>query len=218
MDLRRKKIAFLGDSITEGYGTSSLENVYWKVLERNTGARCFGYGIGGTRIAKQNVPSDPIRDRWFGSRVGEMIPDADIVVVFGGVNDFCHGDAHLGTNADRSEDTFCGALYVLMEKLRDKYPCATIVFITPFHCSYSEESVTYNSAGAPRFCNLQTYADAIKETAGNFSIPVLDMYHSEWMSAGLDVVQQQYVPDSVHPNDAGHARVAACLQDFLSNL
>ncbi len=218
MELQGKRIAFLGDSITEGYGVSSVDNVYWKVLERNSGAQCFGYGIGGTRIAKQHAPSDPKTDRWFGSRVDGMIPDADIVVVFGGVNDYCTGTAHLGTHDDRTEDTFCGALYVLMEKLRDKYPHATIVFVTPFHCSYSEESVTYNSAGAPRFCNLQAYADTIKDVAAHYAIPVLDMYHSEWMASGLDLVRQQYVPDGVHPNDAGHVRIAACLQNFISNL
>lgn len=218
MDLRGKKIAFLGDSITEGYGTSSVDNVYWKVLERNTGANCFGYGIGGTRIARQQKPESLANDNWFGSRVDSMIPDADIVIVFGGINDFCTGEALLGTQADRTEDTFCGALHVLMEKLINRYPCATIVFVTPFHCRYSEESVTHNSAGAPRFGNLQMYADAIKEAAVHYAIPVLDMYHAEWMSAGLDVVQQKYVPDSVHPNDAGHARIADCLQDFLIKL
>ncbi len=218
MELQGKRIAFLGDSLTEGFRMESSENVYWKVLQRNTGAQCFGYGIGGTRIAKDHVSSDPKVERWFGSRVDKMIPDADIVVVFGGVNDYCNGAALLGTHNDRTEDTFCGALHVLMEKLINRYPCATIVYVTPFHCRYSEESVSHNIAGAPRFGNLQMYADAIKEAAIHYAIPVLDMYHTEWMSAGLDVVQQKYVPDSVHPNDAGHARIADCLQDFLIKL
>ena len=90
MELKGKKIAFLGDSITEGVGTSSIDHVYWNVIAQRTGAECYGYGISGTRIAvQQRVPSpDPSHDLYFGSRVNDMIPDADIIVVFGGTNDF----------------------------------------------------------------------------------------------------------------------------------
>lgn len=51
MDLKGKKIAFLGDSITAGVGASSLEKAYWNVLSELSGAECYGYGISGTRIA-----------------------------------------------------------------------------------------------------------------------------------------------------------------------
>ena len=47
MELKGKKILFLGDSITEGSGVSDINDVYWKQLEKNTGAECVGYGIGG---------------------------------------------------------------------------------------------------------------------------------------------------------------------------
>ena len=56
MELKGKKIAFLGDSITEGYGASSVEQTYWNILGRETGAEVFGYGVGGTTIAKRNFP------------------------------------------------------------------------------------------------------------------------------------------------------------------
>ena len=53
MELQGKKILFLGDSITEGHGTSAPEYIYWNVVGQLTGAACKGYGIGGTRIARQ---------------------------------------------------------------------------------------------------------------------------------------------------------------------
>lgn len=218
MDLRGKRIVFLGDSITEGYGTSSVDNVYWKVLERNTGAHCFGYGIGGTRIARQQKPESLANDNWFGSRVDSMIPDADIVIVFGGINDFCTGEALLGTQADRTEDTFCGALHVLMEKLINRYPSATIIFMTPMHGGHLEDDITYNSAGSPRFGNLQMYVDAVIEAAAYYSIPVLDMYRTGGIIPRIEVVRQKFVPDGIHPNDAGQARIAQRLQGFLGSL
>ncbi len=35
---------FLGDSITEGYGLSDIEKVYWKRFRQNDGCSVFGYG------------------------------------------------------------------------------------------------------------------------------------------------------------------------------
>ena len=32
MELKGKKIAFLGDSITEGCGTSSIDKTFWSVI------------------------------------------------------------------------------------------------------------------------------------------------------------------------------------------
>ena len=97
MELKGKKIAFLGDSITEGYGASGVDKTYWSILGQETGAEVFGYGIGGTTIAKRNVPlPEPNPNKYFGSRVDGMIEDADIIVIFGGTNDFGGSDPAFG--------------------------------------------------------------------------------------------------------------------------
>ena len=90
MKLKGLKINFLGDSITEGHGVENLEDVYWNVLKRECGLEeARGYGIGGTRIARQMLPSEnPAHDLDFLSRVKDMDPDADVVVFFGGTNEF----------------------------------------------------------------------------------------------------------------------------------
>ena len=50
MELKNKKIAFLGDSITQGCNASTPDNFYWNVVARETGAISFGYGIGGMSL------------------------------------------------------------------------------------------------------------------------------------------------------------------------
>lgn len=217
MNIKDKKIAFLGDSITVGVGTSNEANVYWRQLERETGARCFGYGISGTRIAKQHVPSTPTTDRYFASRLDDMIPDADVVVVLGGVNDYDHGDAPFGTHADRDESTFCGALHLLMEKLIARYPDATIIFMTPLHF-ISEDDLSFTYYGVRRCCNLQMYADAIIEAGAYYGIPVLDLYRTSGIQPKVDVLREKYMPDGLHPNDAGHEKIASRLRGFISSL
>ena len=114
MELKGLKINFLGDSITEGYDSSDMEHCYWGLLQKNDGVIARGYGIAGTRIAKQqSMFIDPKWDNYFRTRVDKMDPDTDVIVIFGGVNDHGHGDAHLGKMSDRTDDTFYGALHLL---------------------------------------------------------------------------------------------------------
>jgi lysophospholipase L1-like esterase len=52
MQIKGKKVNFLGDSITEGVGASAPEFMYVNVFERKfEPAIVRNYGIGGTRIA-----------------------------------------------------------------------------------------------------------------------------------------------------------------------
>lgn len=52
----------------------------------------------------------------------ELDEDADIIGVFGGTNDFGHGDAPLGTFGDRTVYTFYGACHYLMNRLVERFP------------------------------------------------------------------------------------------------
>ncbi len=207
MELLGKKINFLGDSITEANGVNKS---FWTVLGENCGTTVRGYGIGGTRIAKQHVPSIyPQHDLDFPSRVGDMDPDADIIVVFGGTNDFGHGDAPLGTPADRTKDTFYGACHELYTSLIEKYPTAVIAIMTPLH--RTEE---YTIEGK---C-LLTYVNIIREVAEYYSLPVLDLYATSGIQPQIPVHQETYMPDGLHPNDEGHKVIARKLEAFLRSL
>ena len=74
------KIAFLGDSITHGSGTTDESRRFTNLLQAETGIECLNYGIGGTRIARQHTPSDnPVYDQDFVSRVPELDETADMV-------------------------------------------------------------------------------------------------------------------------------------------
>ena len=99
MILEGKKICFLGDSMTEGYGLENVGDRYDNVLCREYSlASVKAYGVNGSRLAHQKTPSKmPRYDLSFCSRMYDMDKDADAVVVFGGTNDFGHGQAPLGS-------------------------------------------------------------------------------------------------------------------------
>lgn len=219
MELKGKRIAFLGDSITEGVGVSSVENTYWKLVGQRTGAEVYGYGIGGTRIAVNRQPNHDfhVEENYFGARVEKMIPDADVVVVFGGTNDFGHGDAPMGTMKDRTNDTFYGAYHLLMQQLINRYPQAQMIVMTPMH-RCSEEDMPFNEAGIRRAGVLKDYVEAIREVAEFYSVPVVDLFAESGIQPRMEIHKKMYMPDGLHPNDAGHIKIADCLLRVLNTL
>ena len=209
MELKGKRINFLGDSITEGVGASEYARCYVEQFAAATGAVCRNYGISGTRIAKRRVPYEiPEFDRYYASRVPEMDPDADIVVVFGGTNDYGHGDAPLGEMNDRTIWTYYGALHVLFTALIEKYPTAQIVILTPLHREDEEKRTPI----------LKPFVDATRQVAEYYSLPVLDLWANYGIQPRIPVMKNMYVPDGLHPNDAGHERIASRLIGFLKAL
>lgn len=219
MELKGKKIVFLGDSITQGVGTSSIEHVFWNVIARRTGAECHGYGVSGTRIAPQRTPTveRPWEDEYFALRAKTMVPGADVVVVFGGTNDFGHGDAAFGKLTDRTNDTFCGAFHLLLQQLIGQYPDAALVVMTPMH-RLSEDEDVYNEQGVRRCGKLVRYVDAIKEIAGFYGVACVDLFRQCPIQPKVDSVRQTYMPDGLHPSDAGNELIAECLLRTLERL
>jgi len=217
MELKGKKINVLGDSITEGVGTTAPENRFCDIIAAKTGATVRNYGISGTRIAKQHKRSENVDfDQDFVSRAPLMDADADIVVVFGGTNDFGHGDAPFGTFEDRSADTFCGAAHVLCQELLERYPNSEIVFMTPTH-RLNEDIPTGDNKPAP-VGTLKQYVDMLKRVCEYYSLPVLDMFASSRIQPKVDIIKQKYMPDGLHPSDAGNVIIAERLLAFLNNL
>lgn len=211
MNLQGKIINVLGDSITQGHGTSGPEHFYVKVLGDLLGAaEVRNFGIGGTRLARQygadNYP-------WpFTERYKDMPDDADLVLVFGGTNDYGHGDAPFGDFSDRTNDTYMGACHFLFSELIKKYPAARIVVMTP--CQRTGGNNPSAANGRP----LIDYVDAMAEVAAYYSLPVLDLYRKGGICPDIEAHRAMFMPDGLHPNDAGAYRLAETMAVFLQAL
>jgi len=215
MKLKGLTINFLGDSITEGVGTTQENKRYFEIIKRNQELKeVNGYGISGTRLAKQiGTSENPRYDIYFASRVDDM-KDADAVVVFGGTNDYGHGNAPIGTFSDRTPDTFYGACHDLYTKLINKYPGKPIVIMTPLHRLTENEIKIKHGVTV----TLKTYVDIIREVAEFYSLPVCDLYKNSGIQPIVPVLMEKFVPDGLHPNDAGHELIAQRLENFLLSL
>ena len=213
MELRNKKINFLGDSITQGVGTADEQSIFLNVMRDECGlAAARNYGISGTRIARQYVENDYCTEPAFCDRYQSMDDDADVIVVFGGTNDHGHGQAPLGTFDDRTEETYYGAWHVLLRGLIEKYPEAVIVVMTPLHKCM--EDVPSMGNGKP----LKVYCDILKEVCEYYAVPVLVLYAPSGIQPEVPVLRETYMPDGIHPNNAGNRLIASRLTGFLRAL
>jgi len=219
MEIKNKRFNFLGDSITEGCGTTCEDKIFLNVMKEKYGlASANNYGIGGTRIAHQQTPSHvSMNEPCYCCRYRKMNPNADFVIVFGGTNDFGHGNAPLGSFDDRTPDTFYGACHTLMSGLLDMFTKSTIVFMTPLHRLMEDSLYGDNNRSFP-IAPLSEYVKIIKEVAQYYSIPVLDLYSMSGIQPNVPAIRRAYCPDGLHPNDAGHAIIADRLANFLLGL
>lgn len=215
MNWQGKKANFLGDSITEGHGVADKENIYHQRLKAMLGlAEARNYGQGSTRLAQQIVFTPwepwPLGESHFVARAKKMDPDADLIVVFGGTNDFGHGDAPFGTHADRDDSTVTGAMHTLCRYLIDTYPTALIAVCTPTH--RTEENIPDSNGKV-----LADYVQMIRETAEYYSLPVIDLFATTGMQPDVESNRERYMPDGLHPNDEGQRLIAERIASFLCN-
>ena len=207
-----KKIAFLGDSITAGAGAENESDRFTDILCRKLDCICLNYGVSGTRIAKQTIPSDePIYDQDFIERAKTIENDVDLVFVFGGTNDYGHGDANFGDLNSTSPYTFYGAVKTLINYLTERYGKDKVVFILPL-LRYDENNVhgefgTQKKERPP----LKEYRKAIINVCKMFNVKYYslnDVFTLPKVNTG-----DALTVDGLHPNKKGHMLIA----EFLCN-
>lgn len=211
MDLEHAKINILGDSISFGSFASTLENSYvGRLAQKYPNAVIRNYSVGGSCISDKclwGVES-------FCTRARDMDPDADLIVVFGGTNDYCCCTPP-GTPDDRTEGTFYGACYCLFEMLLRNYHSKIIAVVTPLHRLDEDGTIC---EGRQMLAPLGEYVRILKEVAAYFAFPVIDLHTTSGIQPNFDFIRELYVPDGLHPNDAGHKVLFEKMDTALQHL
>ena len=179
------KLIFLGDSITQGAGATVESARYVDRVEKKLNCTALNYGLGGTRIARQKkVSENTLFDLDFRLRLTVADNDCDLIFVFGGTNDYGHGNLVLGSVEDCNEDTFSGQLKLLIDDLIKKYTKQKICFVLPMQ-RFDEDGVCCKGAsgtdkGAPlvEYVNSMSFV-AQDEAAGPSLISALAISSSD---------------------------------------
>lgn len=217
-----KKIGWIGDSIVYGLTPSSgsldrndrvsFANMTAVALEMTI----INDGVSGSTIAKSKSNTVPMSERYM-----NLDADCDIIVVSGGTNDFDRA-VPLGSTDNSTNDTFYGALKILCEGLKSRYPEKLIIFSTPIKRADTDYPApdSVNAQGK----TLKEYGDAITEVCNIYSIPVLDLY----AESGLNPVSesQNTIPgsqtkmfsDGLHPTRKGHELISQYVIEYFKNL
>lgn len=193
-----KTANFLGDSQTDDAGNYKSVFFYdW--LRKILGLSATNsYGYSGTTIMPISGQNKSFVDRY-----PSMRDDADLIVVWGGTNDYHYGHA-LGNVDDTENTTFCGALNNLCKGLITKYPQKDILFVTP------TPRGVISSAVAP----LSDYADAIIHVCAKYCIPVYDAFRKCNMPINYEY-PRKYTVDGLHLNDLGHEVLGKSMANFI---
>jgi lysophospholipase L1-like esterase len=195
-----KHIAAIGDSITQGRfdkdGLSGLDSTtsksFGELVAETAGDDNFGnFGIGGALV------SDSVGTyAWKSLQTNcGKVTGYDVVFVCGGTNDY-------GNNV--TGDTFKAAYTEVVETLMANN--AEVICCTPIY--------RHNRQGAnTQGLWLVDYADMIKEVAETKGLKVIDL-----LKLTSNSNMPRYMPDGLHPNDAGQGRIAERLKGFLQSL
>ena len=224
-----KKVLFLGDSITDKCHVGCAKN-YWGFLGDWYGFSPLVYGVNGQQMSDIPAQADKYR--------AEHPETPDVVFVFAGTNDF-NGNVPLGewysvadakVNKDGREvvlkkrefifdkGTFRGRINIAMRHLREVFPGARIVLLTPVHRGYatfSARNVQPDESYA-NTCGLfvDDYVAAVKEAGNVWAAKVVDINATSGLypnAPSQDAFIHRSDTDRLHPSTAGHERIAEAI-------
>ena len=228
---RGKRVAFIGDSITEGVGS---EKAYHEYLAEWLGIEALNYGVNGAQTHEM---------RRFAQRLKAEHPDVDAVFILGGTNDFNSGlpmgeffttryDTvnHNGHNVVRlkrewvmDENTFCGRLNLLMSEIKRSFPKAQVILMTPVHrgfAVFSDDNVQPDESWAnAQNLFIDDYAAAVRRAAELWSAPLIDLFRDSGLLPAFPEYSEFFhdaETDCLHPNARGHERMARVIAAALN--
>lgn len=225
-----KKVAFLGDSITDKRHVGTKKN-YWQYLEESLGIKPAVYGINGHTFQGILSQAEKLKKDTGG--------DVDAIIIFAGTNDYNAGvplgqwydvrddeapvaDGKTQTRKRRfiSEDsgTFRGRINVALSYIKDNFPDKQVILLTPIHrgfAQFGKRNVQPDESFPNRIgLYIDDYVNALKEAATVWAVPVIDLNSV----SGLYPSKQSHAryfhnkdTDMLHPNADGHYRMAKAI-------
>ena len=130
--------------------------------------------------------------------------DADLVIVFGGTNDYWHKNVNIGAADSSDSRTFNGALRYILSYLMTNNPNAQILYVFPPDQTFGgNPSSTDFGKGT-----LDDFRAAFIDFCENNDVQYVNLGDTEFDSS-------KHSGDGVHPNTAGHQIIAEAIFEAI---
>ncbi|WP_061933412.1 SGNH/GDSL hydrolase family protein [Aureimonas sp. AU22] len=202
-------LAAFGDSYTFGTGASGAAQRYVNIVASAlTGGLVLNQAISGTVL--QNSPDAsgaPMasngRDRFAGALTGAAAQRETLVIAYG-YNDARYVGAPATFNVREFETDYREILDGL---LAAGYRRDRIVLVTPWWISDAGLGTGSSGFSGQTRAGFEAYVNVVKALAAEYDTYLADAYAAMRDGGGASLIG----PDNIHPTDAGHAAIAACV-------
>lgn len=235
-----KRVAYFGDSITDPRNNGSKKK-YWGFLEDMLGITPYVYGVSGREWNDIPRQADKLKEEHgddfdaililmgtndynHGVPIGEWYTETldSVRAAIGRPSQVvtrCHRHFVMDKN------TLKGRINIAMSKLKQMYPNKQIVLMTPIHRAIFDPN-DKNIQPDENYENmrglfLDEYVNAVKEAGNVWAVPVIDLNSVSGLFPLCDEGAKLFKStehDRLHPNDAGHERMAKTIMYQLSAL
>ena len=193
-----KKICAYGDSVTEQNKWQSFVSSYFN-------CSFYNRGVGGTTVTQINSSTNHMSGD---TRIETIPTDSDVVLVFGGHNDWSSASINMGdikTDALSESVSFKSAFALMLKKIQTRCPNAKIITMTPVGGRTEEASINQDKQFYIRDLCMTDFANAVKEISAYYGIPCIDIN----ANSGINTLNHTtYIADVIHPNVEGGKLIA----------
>ena len=193
-----KKICAYGDSVTEQNKWQSFVSSYFN-------CSFYNRGVGGTTVTQVNSSTNHMSAD---VRIETIPTDSDVVLVFGGHNDWSSASINIGdikTDALSESVSFKSAFALMLKKIQTRCPNAKIITMTPVGGRTEEASTNQDKQFYIRDLCMTDFANAVKEVSAYYGIPCIDIN----TNSGINTLNHTtYIADLIHPNLEGGKLIA----------
>lgn len=219
--LNGKKWVVIGDSITEVNNRADLH--YHDYIKSKNNMSVVNMGVGGTGYINRQA-----EDKAFYQRALDIPTDADIITVFGGVNDCLFATADIGEPNDNGTTTWCGCVNQLITNIRSLYLFAPLGIISPLPCNWADtgnESQYDAQLPSDETCRMSLFVEKLKKICELRGVPFLDLFHSSNMLPENSSFSAKYFScgdsrngDGLHPNSEGQKLFTSKIENFIKGI
>ena len=185
----KKTVSIIGDSMSVGGWTSTIGNLLNAEIDNNA--------VSGTKITGSG----------FMNQLSNISPDADLIIIFGGTNDYWHKNCNIGTDDSTGTSTFIGSLKAIINYLKTNHPDAEYLFVFPADQTFQGNSCTTDFGKG----TFDDFRQAFIKVCTDNGVHCLDLEESSDYDCSV------HSGDGVHPNATGYSIIANAMYKYVKD-